>query len=94
MSPELSVERGCVVCGQGSHRTDWIRTKKVSGVLFVACDSHSESEFNAAIQRASAPAPAKPVEKPQAAGGGVAQTAGSTSTPAQTQAQGQAKAAS
>jgi hypothetical protein len=38
----------CVVCGAGSHRTDWIN--KSGG--FVACDSHSKDEVAKAVAAA------------------------------------------
>jgi hypothetical protein len=47
------VERFCVVCGMGSHRTDWLKQKGD----FVACDSHSDEEFAKAIT-AKTPSPA------------------------------------
>lgn len=65
----MTTERACVVCGQGSTREDWIKTKVVNGTKHVACDNHSEAEFSAAVARVTAPAPAKPVEKPQEAKG-------------------------
>lgn len=57
----------CVVCGQGSHRTDWI---KKSG-NFVACDNHSDTEITQAVAKATvqkpvAPAPAKSTPIPPA----------------------------
>lgn len=54
----------CVVCGNGSHRTDWINK---SG-NFVACDSHSKDEVAKAVAKASAPAQtaAKPTAIPPA----------------------------
>ena len=48
--------RICVVCGQGSHRTDWINK---SG-NFVACDNHSSGEVARAVAKAQAPAPVAP----------------------------------
>lgn len=76
------VERACIVCGQGSHREDWIKVKKVNDSTFVACDNHSDAEFSAAVQRATQPAPAKPVEKPAIATGAntEAETTPSTKT--------------
>ena len=45
----------CVVCGQGSHRKDWI------GVKNPACDSHSKEQVAAAIAAKNpTPAPASP----------------------------------
>jgi hypothetical protein len=48
----------CVVCGAGSHRTDWINKSGNE----VACDSHSKDEVARAIVKAQqsktvAPAP-------------------------------------
>lgn len=42
----------CVVCGGGSHRTNWV----LKSGNFVACDSHSKDEFLAAMKKAQAPA--------------------------------------
>ena len=53
----------CVVCGQGSTRTDWINK---SG-NFVACDSHLGAE----IARAVAKAQATPVAPAASTGKGV-----------------------
>ena len=39
------VERFCVVCGQGSHRSDWAASPSP------ACDSHSETEVREAVAR-------------------------------------------
>lgn len=49
------VERFCVVCGMGSHRTDWANRTP-------ACDQHSKEEVAAALasktkSKASTPAP-------------------------------------
>lgn len=50
----LSAElRNCVVCGLGSHRTDWVRRAKVGNVLYVACDSHTDQELMAAVNAAT-----------------------------------------
>lgn len=59
------MERKCVVCGSGSHRTDWVR---VSGDgKFVACDNHSEEVFNNACAAAvSNSVNNKPVAAPAA----------------------------
>jgi hypothetical protein len=46
----------CVVCGNGSHRTDWKNASKDG--KFVACDSHSSTEFAAAIKAAASVAEA------------------------------------
>jgi hypothetical protein len=46
-------EKFCVVCGAGSHRTDWVNKTTVSGKDFVACDQHTKEEFNKAITAAS-----------------------------------------
>ena len=48
--------QNCVVCGQGSDRTDWINK---SG-NFVACDNHSSGEVARAIAKAQASAPVAP----------------------------------
>jgi len=51
----------CVVCGMGSHRTDWIK----KGPGWVACDGHSNAEINAALKPVkSEPAPAPPQSDP------------------------------
>lgn len=49
------VERFCVVCGMGSHRTDWANRTP-------ACDNHSKAEVDAALasktkSKGSTPAP-------------------------------------
>lgn len=50
---QLSSEpRNCVVCGLGSHRVDWTRRSKVGNVLYVACDSHTDQEMQAAVNAA------------------------------------------
>lgn len=49
----VALEEGvklCVVCGNGSHRTDWKNVSKDG--KFVACDNHTAQEFNAAIKAA------------------------------------------
>lgn len=53
------VERFCVVCGAGSHRSDWIN--KLGD--YVACDSHSKQELADAVasKTSSAAPPAKPL---------------------------------
>ena len=48
----------CVVCGQASHRKDWV------GVKYPACDSHTKAEIQVAIA-AKNPPPA-PVSPPVA----------------------------
>jgi hypothetical protein len=50
----------CVVCGAGSHRTDWLN--KLNG--FVACDNHSKADFVKAVQAAQAPKPVTPPAPP------------------------------
>jgi hypothetical protein len=53
--------QNCVVCGQGSNRTDWINK---SG-NFVACDSHSSGEVARAVAKVQAVklvAPAPPTK--------------------------------
>lgn len=50
----------CVVCGQGSTRTDWINK---SGD-YVACDNHTAAQVAQAVSKATAP-PA-PTAKPGA----------------------------
>jgi hypothetical protein len=53
----------CVVCGQGSHRTDW--KNKVGDA--VACDGHSVADMNKAIADAKQTvAPATPPKTPRA----------------------------
>ena len=47
------VERSCVVCGQGSHRTDWI--KKSKDGKHVACDNHSDAEIEKAVAALNGP---------------------------------------
>lgn len=55
--------RYCVVCGNGSHRTDWVRKSGDS----VACDFHSDAEFQKAIAaRSQAPAQAQAAKAPGA----------------------------
>lgn len=47
-------ERKCVVCGVGSHRTDWANRTP-------ACDHHSEAEVREALAKlAPKQTPAKP----------------------------------
>jgi hypothetical protein len=43
----LSVERSCIVCGQKSHRVDWVNA------TYPVCDSHSKLEVQNAIWRLS-----------------------------------------
>lgn len=53
----------CVVCGRGSHRTDWINT---SG-SYVACDYHTKEQMVKAIADKSvkeSPAPAPTTKAP------------------------------
>jgi hypothetical protein len=50
--------RFCVVCGNGSHRKDWVNK---SG-NFVACDHHTKDEFSKALTEA-----VKKTEAPPAA---------------------------
>lgn len=48
------MEKFCVVCKAGSHRSDW-QAKE-----FPACDGHSASEVAAAIAKLQPPKPAPP----------------------------------
>lgn len=50
--PENELVR-CVVCNTGSHREDW------QGKLNPACDSHTEEEIKAALEKKDADAKAK-----------------------------------
>ncbi len=58
----------CVVCGAGSHRTDWINKGGVGAGAYVACDKHTASEISAALAKlgqaapkgGATPAPARP----------------------------------
>jgi hypothetical protein len=54
----------CVVCGAGSHRTDWINK---SG-NFVACDSHSKDEVAKAAAAAGKSGTVAPAAAPMAKG--------------------------
>jgi hypothetical protein len=56
----MAEHKNCVVCGLGSNREKW---NLVSGD-FVACDHHTQKEFQDAIKAAKA-LPVKPPE-PQA----------------------------
>jgi hypothetical protein len=49
MSREL---RNCVVCGLGSHRTDWINRYAAGNTVYVACDQHTDEQATTAIQKA------------------------------------------
>ena len=40
----------CVVCGRGSTRSTWNNTQTVGANTYVACDFHSQAEFNGAVQ--------------------------------------------
>ena len=51
----------CVVCGQGSNRTDWKNSAVRNGETFVGCDSHTKEEFLKAL-----PAPTAPTAAPTA----------------------------
>lgn len=47
----------CVVCGEGSNREKWEKTKSATlpdktAVVFVACDYHTDSQFTGAVQKA------------------------------------------
>jgi hypothetical protein len=59
-------EKACIVCGKGSHRTDWIN----KGEDYVACDNHTPAEIKKALD-ASKPAvvpidkPTKPIDPPK-----------------------------
>lgn len=44
------VLRNCILCGTGSHRTDW-KFSSNDG-KFVACDHHSKLEFDKAVAAA------------------------------------------
>lgn len=47
-------EKACIVCGMGSHRTDWKTTGTLpTGDSYVACDSHSAKEVSAVIAKAT-----------------------------------------
>ncbi len=37
--------RTCVVCGQGSNRSDWKNQAVRNGETFVGCDHHTKEEF-------------------------------------------------
>jgi hypothetical protein len=54
----MADEQACVVCGQGSHRDKWAKSKTVNGQVFVACDGHTDKEFADAVARALPQAPA------------------------------------
>ena len=45
------IQRACVVCGAGSTRPTWTKSKVVNGTMYVACDSHSDSEFQSALAK-------------------------------------------
>ena len=49
------MEKKCVVCGQGSHRTDW------ATLDYPACDNHSKVEVAAAVAAAKKAATAVPM---------------------------------
>jgi NMD protein affecting ribosome stability and mRNA decay len=75
-APLSSELRKCVVCGNGSHRTDWIQRYSVGETLYVACDYHTDKECEIAInkaeselaaERANAAKPPAPLAKPTAA---------------------------
>jgi hypothetical protein len=61
----MAEEQKCVVCGQGSHRSDWVKTATVGGKKFVACDNHVQADVDAAAKKAAGAAPA-PTPKPVA----------------------------
>jgi len=48
--PNAPVQRYCVVCGIGSHRTTWLKGLGNE----VACDSHSPEEIKAAVEKKQA----------------------------------------
>lgn len=52
--PVAPQEKFCVVCGQGSHRTDWKNKFAVGATGYVACDSHDEKSVKQAITDAEA----------------------------------------
>jgi hypothetical protein len=66
------IERFCVVCGLGSHRTDWA-TKTP------ACDNHSQAEVAAAL-KAAKPAPT-PISQTPGNGPAGVQAAGTQAAP-------------
>lgn len=43
--------KSCIVCGEESHRTSWDKETKDGN--FVACDNHTDAEFNAAVKAAT-----------------------------------------
>ncbi len=43
----------CVVCGEGSCRKAWARSRGAGKLRFVACARHTDVEFNKACQRAT-----------------------------------------
>ncbi len=43
----------CVVCGMGSHRTDWIKKSAPADKFqYVACDFHTDKEVADAVKAA------------------------------------------
>jgi hypothetical protein len=54
-----SAHKICVVCGQGSNRTDWKNQAVRNGETFVGCDHHTKEEFLKALPAPTAPATAK-----------------------------------
>lgn len=58
----MAKEQTCVVCGQGSHREKWVKGGVgAKGTVFVACDSHSDTEIKAAVAKAEPAAVPTPV---------------------------------
>jgi hypothetical protein len=62
----MASEQRCVVCGMGSHRSDWVKTVVIDGVKYVACDKHDQKDVVAAATKAAGLPPA-PTPKPVAA---------------------------
>lgn len=59
-------QRACVVCGAGSTRESWSKSRVIAGTMYVACDGHSPAEFEAALPKTAAPAPPNGGTKPAA----------------------------
>jgi hypothetical protein len=54
--PDSDGTMHCIVCGAGSHRTDWIKKSQPQDkVQYVACDYHTDKEVNDAVKEQSAP---------------------------------------
>jgi hypothetical protein len=54
------IQRACLVCGSGSTRPTWTKSKVVNGTMYVACDSHSDAEFQSALAKVVPAAPTPP----------------------------------